>query len=144
MQGDKNLRGLSVKEGTGQWAGKSHERENSGFQPAQGSSHLSLGCPEKASQKKEYLRFILSGRNGYIISKMQSFPGGSNGKESACNAGDLRFNPWVGKIPCRRERQPTPVFLPGEFCGQRSLAGHNPWGCKESDTNEATNTFTSM
>ena len=81
MQGDENLRGLSVKEGTGQWAGKSHERENSGFQPAQGSSHLSLGCPEKTSQKKEYLRFILSGRNGYIISKMQSFPGGSNGKE---------------------------------------------------------------
>ena len=50
---------------------------------SQGSSHLSLGGPEKASQKKKYLRFILSGRNGYIISKVQSFPGGSNGKESA-------------------------------------------------------------
>ena len=41
---------------------------------------------------------------------------------------------WVGKIPRRREWLPTPVFWPGEFHGQRSLAG--PWGCKESDTNE--------
>ena len=44
-----------------------------------------------------------------------------------------RFNPWVRKIPCRREWQPTPVFLPGESLGQRSLAGYSPWGCKESD-----------
>ena len=104
---------------------------------------LSWG-PRKASQKKNYLRFILSGRNGYIISKVQSFPGGSNGKESAWNARDLRFNPWVGKIPWRREWQPTPVFLPGEFRGQRSLAGHSPWGRKEPETNEATDTFTSV
>ena len=45
-------------------------------------------------------------------------------------------NPWVGKIPWRRERQPTPVFLPGEFHGQRSLVGCSPWGHKESDTTE--------
>ena len=44
------------------------------------------------------------------------------------------FDPWVGKIPWRTEWQPTPVFLPGEFHGQRSLAGYSPWGCKESDT----------
>ena len=40
------------------------------------------------------------------------------------NAGDAwrhRFNPWVGKIPWRRKWQPTPLFLPGEFHGQRSL-----------------------
>ena len=36
----------------------------------------------------------------------------------------------------RREWQPTPVFLPGEFYGQRSLAGYSPWGHKESDTAE--------
>ena len=41
------------------------------------------------------------------------------------------FNPWVGKIPWRRERLPTPVFWPGEFHGL-----HGPWGCKESDTTE--------
>ena len=38
--------------------------------------------------------------------------------------------------PWRREWQPTPVLLPGEFHGLRSLAGYNPWGHKESDTTE--------
>ena len=46
------------------------------------------------------------------------------------------FNPWVGKIPWRREWQPTPVFLLGDFHGQRSLAGYSPWCCKESDMTE--------
>ena len=43
------------------------------------------------------------------------------------------FDPWVGKIPWRRKWQPTPVFLPGEFYGQRNLAGCSPWGLKELD-----------
>ena len=43
---------------------------------------------------------------------------------------------WVGKIPWRRERLPTPVFLPGESHGQRSLVGYSPWGQKESDRTE--------
>ena len=34
------------------------------------------------------------------------------------------FDPWVGKIPWRRKRQPTPVFLPGKSHGQRSLIVH--------------------
>ena len=46
------------------------------------------------------------------------------------------FDPWVGKILWRRKWQPTLVFLPGEFCGQRSLVGYSPWGHKESDTLE--------
>ena len=62
-------------------------------------------------------------------------PGGPSGRESACNVGGL-VDPWVGKIPWRRERLPTPVFLPGESQGQRSLAGYHPWGLKESDTTE--------
>ena len=41
------------------------------------------------------------------------------------------FDPWVGKIPWRRERLPTPVFWPGEFHGL-----YNPWGCKELDMTE--------
>ena len=49
-----------------------------------------------------------------------------------------RFNPWVGKIPWRKAWQPTPVFLPREAHGHRSLAGDSPWGHKESDTTEAT------
>ena len=46
--------------------------------------------------------------------------GGSDDKELACNAGG------VGKIPWRREWQPTQVFLPGELHGQRSLVGYSP------------------
>ena len=44
------------------------------------------------------------------------------------------FDPWVGKIPWRRKWQPTPVLLPGESHGQRSLVSYSPWGRKESDT----------
>ena len=40
------------------------------------------------------------------------------------------------KVPWRREGKPTPVFLPGEFHGQRSLAGYSPWDRKESDITE--------
>ena len=43
---------------------------------------------------------------------------------------------WVGKIPWRREWLPAPGFLPGEFQGQRSLAGYSLWGHKELDTTE--------
>ena len=58
---------------------------------------------------------------------LKGFPGSSDGKESARNLGDQGLDPWVGKIPWRREWQPTLVFLSGEFHGQ-SL-----WGCKEVD-----------
>ena len=47
-----------------------------------------------------------------------------------------RFSPWVGKISWRKEWLPTPVLLPGESHGQRSLAGYIPWGCKESNMTE--------
>ena len=47
-----------------------------------------------------------------------------------------QFNPWIRKFPGRRTQQPTPVFLSGEFHGQRSLAGYSLWGRKKSDTNE--------
>ena len=44
--------------------------------------------------------------------------------------------PWVGKMPWRRKWQPTPVFLPGESHGRRSLIGYSPRGPKELDTTE--------
>ena len=69
------------------------------------------------------------------------FPGGNNGKEPACQCRRpkrCRFNPWVRKIPWRRAWQPTPVFLPGESHGQRSLVGYRPWSCKELEITEAT------
>ena len=54
------------------------------------------------------------------------FPDGTNGKEPTSQCRRLkryRFDPLVGKIPWRRAWQPTPVFLPGESHGQRSLVG---------------------
>ena len=63
------------------------------------------------------------------------------GKEPACQyrrPKRLEFDPWVGKIPWRRNCQPTPVFLPRKFHGQRSLMGYSPRGHKESDTTEHT------
>ena len=65
----------------------------------------------------------------------------SDSKESACNVGGLALIPGSRKIPWRREWLSTPVFLPGEFHGQRSLEGSGPWGHKESD-NGASNTVT--
>ena len=63
------------------------------------------------------------------------------GKEPICQCRRLKrwgFDPWVGKIPWRRTWQPTPVFLPGESHGQRSLEGYSPRGCKELGTTEVT------
>ena len=64
------------------------------------------------------------------------FPGGSEVKASACNAGDLGWIPGSGRLPWRRKGQPTPVLLPGESHGRRSLVGYSPGGQKESDTTE--------
>ena len=63
--------------------------------------------------------------------EISGFTDGSDSKESASNGRRTGFDPWVGKIPWRREWQPTPVFLPGKFHGQRSLAGYSPWYHKE-------------
>ena len=46
------------------------------------------------------------------------------------------FNSWIRKIPWRRKRQPTPVFLPGKCYGQRSLTAYCTWGRKELDMTE--------
>ena len=67
----------------------------------------------------------------------KGFPGDSVAKKPACQCSRCEFNLWVRKIPWRRAWQRTPVFLPGEFHGQRSLAGYSPWGHKKSDTTEA-------
>ena len=77
---------------------------------------------------------LISFRMGWLdlfsehLASAMGFPGGSEVKASAWNAGDPGFNPWVGKIPWRRKWQPTPVLLPGESHGGRSLIGYSPWG----------------
>ena len=89
----------------------------------------------RSSEHSKYSRVkwtqnpYLERNNRAFVELQMGFPGGSAGKESACNAGDLGLIPGFGKIPWRR--LPTPVFCPGEFHGLDS-----PWGGKESDTAE--------
>ena len=69
------------------------------------------------------------------------FSGGASYKAPTCHFRRHKryeFDPWVGKIPWRRTWQRTPVFLPGESCGQRSLTGYHPQGCKELDMAKVT------
>ena len=63
-----------------------------------------------------------------------------SGKEFACCVWRCGFHPWVRKISWRRKWQPTSVFLPGKFRGQRGLAGYIPWGLKETDRTEHAHT----
>ena len=75
----------------------------------------------------------------WAYSCLGGFSGGFVIKNPPANAGECwrrGFNPWVKKIPWRRKWQPTPVFLPGGFYGQKSLAGYSPYGPKESDRTE--------
>ena len=74
--------------------------------------------------------------------EIRLFPNSSVAKVSTCQCRRCMFHPWVRKIPWRRKWQPTPVFLPGESHGQRSLAGYSPLGCK-SRTRLSDFTFTS-
>ena len=73
----------------------------------------------------------------------RGFPGSASGKEPACQCKRCKrlwFDLWVGKIPWRRAWQATPVFLPGESHGQRSLVGYSSWGCKRVRHDCPTNT----
>ena len=55
------------------------------------------------------------------------FPGGSAGKESSCNVGDLGLIPRLGRSPGEGNRLPTPVFWPGEFHRLYNPGGHKDW-----------------
>ena len=92
----------------------------------QSPSHIVL----KAGQKFFNSLILLFSRQGLwaslVAQMVKSLP--------ACRK--PRFNSWVRKIPGRRKQQPTPVFLPVEFHGQRRLAGYSRWDCKESDMTE--------
>ena len=79
----------------------------------------------------EVIQFYIYGR----------LPRWLSGKESTCQCRRCKrcgFDPWVGKVPWRRKWQSAPVFLPGKFHGQRSLAGYSPLGHKELNMTEQT------
>ena len=92
---------------------------------------MSLGSDKAEVDTLSYLAFRWGCSLGW------GFPSGTSGKESTCRCRRCKrhgFDPWVGKIPWRREWQPTPVFLPGGSHGRRSLVGCRLWGRTESDT----------
>ena len=105
--------------------------------------------PKDTQEGEEYLQF----GSHQTAATPYSEPPGSSGCEETQDAGPgaslvaqrikrlpamqetlVRSLGW--EDPWRRKWQPTPVFLPGEFHGQRSLVGYCPWGRKESDTTE--------
>ena len=69
-------------------------------------------------------------RNNLEIKNHRGITRWLSGKESAFQFRRCNFDPWVGKIPWRRQWQLTPVFFPGESHGQRSLVGYSSWGHK--------------
>ena len=72
-----------------------------------------------------------------VLAIYRSFSGDSDIWQRIClQCRRPEFNPWVGKIPWRREWQLTSLFMPGKFHGQRSLVGYSPWGHKEVDMTE--------
>ena len=76
-----------------------------------------------------YLAPEITFLHGGIQSSMDFLPGGASGEEPTCQCRrhkKCKFDPQVRKIPWRRAWQPTPVFLPGESYGQRSLVSYNP------------------
>ena len=92
------------------------------------SNQLAVGLIDHGSPKNKTVR--------KPIKILLTFSSDASGKESTCQCrshGRGRFSPWVGKIPWRRAWQPTPVFLPGEFHGQRGLVGYSP-GVTQSQT----------
>ena len=83
-----------------------------------------------ASSTKPLLQLTLSEWLFFLYCSERASQVATEVKNLPANAGRCKrrgFNPWVGKIPWRRKWQPTPVFLPGEFHGQRSLVGYSPW-----------------
>ena len=93
------------------------------------AQYLVITCSGKESEKEYiYVCVYVCIHIHVYVCVTEGFPGGTIGKESPGNAGDIRHvsDPWVGKVLWRRARQPTPVFLPGESHGQRSLADYSP------------------
>ena len=95
--------------------------------------------PLAHSRLQELSLHLVVLKSDVLIFTPGGFPDGSDGKKKkkkCLHCRRLQFNPWVKKIPWRREWKPTPVFLTGEFHGQKRLDGYNPRYHKESDTAE--------
>jgi len=97
------------------------------------SCHIGLENKEIMTADSYLSRCTIKWRNSLLekcsVWSIVGFSDGASGKEPACQCRRHkrhRFDPWVRKIPWRREWLPAPVFLLGEIHGQMSLAGYSP------------------
>ena len=114
-----------------------------GHKPHQGSRECGLEETQMSTPthhccvKQSQLHSLRNTQHGsQERGRLLGFLGGSDGKRIHLQGRRPGFDPGVGKIPWERKWLPTPVFLPGESHGQRSLEGHSPWDHKETDTTE--------
>ena len=93
------------------------------------SFHFGCGCVTQQCDNIKFIKMIYISKSTYLIYLLKA--------QLVKNLPECRrpgFDPRLRKIPWRRKWQPTPVFLSGEFQGQRTLVGYSPWDHKESDT----------
>ena len=96
------------------------------FKPAFSLSSFTFIKKLFISSSFSFIRVVLSAWASLMAQRLKCLPA----------MWETGFDPWVEKIPWRRKWQPTPVFLPGESHGRRSLVGYSPRGRKESNTTE--------
>ena len=96
-----------------------------------------MRLPEKGEFQMRGLRELHRESNIYLgPPKTRGFPGGSEGKMSASNAGDLGLIPGLGRFPGEGNGNPLQYSCLQKLHGQRSLVGYSPWGRKKSDMTE--------
>ena len=132
QKGNWWLPGAGGRRTTAYWAQCPLGGQHHVLKPDRDAACATLGMLSKWSFKR--LNFVFNFVKLIVTSIKKIYIYGKtwlSGKESACQCRRCkrrRFDPWVGKIPQRRKWKSTPVFLPGESHGQRSLVGHSPWG----------------
>ena len=108
-------------------------------------SEVAQSCPTLSDPMDRSLPHFIYISNQRLLrlrhwqARTLGIPSGTSHKEPAYQCRKYKqcgFNPWVGKIPWKRAWQPTPVFLPQDSHGQRSLAGYGPWSCKSPQTHD--------
>ena len=83
-------------------------------------------------------------KHGIKFKDIEGFPGGPDGKGSACNAGDLGSIPGLGRSPGGGHGNPLQYSCLENPRGPKCLAGYSQWGRKESDTTERLSTTNKM
>ena len=116
--------------------------------PAHLQWHFSLPCfllllsHSRDDSQTYHLHPTLGSHSAFEEPKLKTFPGGSDGKESTCDVGDLGSIPRLGSSPGGGHGNPLQYSCLENPHGQRSLAGYSPWGHKESNMTKRLSTYT--